>query len=853
MALTIIAGLHVLAALLAAGMAIPGLAQEAIAAGAPPASRAGIARATTPRRVLPLFALLATCGALAVLPNGPDCTTLPPIPFLSDLEVGLTVYIVATLVIVLALALVPPLERLRRGRAPSPARARHGSATARAIDRAVRIVAWATVPFLAADSLGHAPAPMALAIGFIAGCCALSLILVPLRWRALRRAANALEGNAAHDTTVVPLRSRPVHGRTATTGTALQRLVEAPRLSDTSAGTSTEPADEPIDPGQVANAAIAAARPILAGAGAISIVMNLLMLTGPLFMLQVYDRVLTSRSAETLAVLTLLLVGLYVALGVLDLIRSRIFARLALKLDRHLGPALHRAATTDSRDAGQPLRDLEQVRQVVAGPVPGALLDLPFAPFYFVLIYLLHPWLGLLATAGVALLAALSVANQRLARKPSLEAADALARCHAFVEAGRRNAETLKAMGIGVHHARRWGERHRAALSRQLVGSDRAATFTVAIRIGRLLLQSLMLALGAWLALNDHVSAGAMIAASIIATRALAPVEQLIGQWQSLSAARAAWHRCKTALERLDPDIARIQLPRPAGALDVSKLFVVAPGGTEPLIKGVTFSLSPGDCLAVLGHSAAGKSTLARALVGAWPVRHGTVRLDGAALTQWPAAELGRHIGYLPQDVGLFEGTIAENIARLETTPDETAVLEAAQLAGVHDMIVRLPAGYQSPVGEAGSVLSGGQRQRIGLARAIYKCPALVVLDEPNANLDAEGEAALIRAISTLRRYGTTVVVMAHRQSVLATASHVLVLDGGRQTKFGPADAVLARLKPARPHPVRSQSAQPLTATASVSPLAHVAAGTTTRTSPTTATIPEPGAPHAIAPARQAS
>lgn len=556
--------------------------------------------------------------------------------------------------------------------------------------------------------------------------------------------------------------------------------------------------DEPSDQTITVEGAFAACRQAVLGNAAISFVINVLMLAGPLYMLQVYDRVLTSRSLETLTVLTGLLIGLYVFLGVLDVIRTRILSRIALRLDRLLGPGLLAGAvgTTGAKVAGaepQPMRDLEQIRQFVSGPAPAAIFDLPWAPLYIVLIFLLHPLLGIVALTGTAILVVLSIINQVMTRKPLARAAEELARTHAIVEAGRRGSETLRAMGMADAHRARWLGEHRIALSRQLQANDIASGFSIAIKIGRLLLQSLILGTGAYLSLNDAMSPGAMIASSIIATRALAPIEQLISQWRSLITVAGAVQRCRKSLTETEQPQQRIALPDPQGILQVSKLYVAAPGRTDAVLKGLDFRLEPGDAVAVIGPSASGKSSLARALVGVWPIRHGEVRLDGAELEQWDPQHLGKHIGYLPQDVTLFDGTIVENIARLETDPDPRAVLAAATAAGVHEMILRLEDGYGTRVGEGGVALSGGQRQRIALARALYGNPALVVMDEPNANLDAEGEAALVAAIKRARQAKQTVVVMAHRQSVLAAVNRVLVLKDGRQVAFGTPTKVLRK------------------------------------------------------------
>ncbi len=596
---------------------------------------------------------------------------------------------------------------------------------------------------------------------------------------------------------------RPTTGRRAGTAHAGARLasIQPIKVSAPSFNASPAPAahyraqaDEPFKPITL-ETAFAACRRAVFGTAALSFVINLLMLTGPLYMLQVYDRVLTSRSLETLTVLTGLLIGLYAFLGMLDLIRTRILSRVALRLDRLLGPSLLAGAisTGAGGQTQQPLRDLEQIRQFVSGPAPSAVFDLPWSPLFVALIFLLHPMLGIVALAGALVLIVLSVANQLLTREPLARATEDLARTHAIVEAGRRGAETLRAMGMAQSHRARWLGEHRAALTRQLQASDIASGFTVTIKIGRLLLQSLILGTGAYLAINDAMSPGAMIAASIIATRALAPVEQLIAQWRSIITTSGAVKRCRTALSDAQTTEQNLALPEPQGELDVAKLYVAAPGRTDPVLKGLSFRLQPGDAVAVIGPSASGKSTLARALVGVWPLRHGEIRLDGAELTQWDPEKLGRHIGYLPQDVVLFDGTIVENIARLEPNPDPRTVLAAAIAAGVHEMILRLEDGYGTRVGEGGVALSGGQRQRIALARALYGNPALIVMDEPNANLDRDGEAALVTAIKGARAAGSTVVVMAHRQSVLAAVNHVLVLKDGRQVAFGPPGKILRK------------------------------------------------------------
>jgi PrtD family type I secretion system ABC transporter len=553
--------------------------------------------------------------------------------------------------------------------------------------------------------------------------------------------------------------------------------------------------------------AIAVCKKALIGTAVISMMINVLMLAGPLYMLQVYDRVLTSRNVETLVVLTALLVSTYSFMGFLEIVRGRILGRLALRLDRMLGARLFTSyvANDDPKREGdphQPLRDLEQIRQFVSGSAPTAFFDLPWAPIFLALIFLLHPLLGIVATVGAAVLVVLSISTQVLTRRPLEKAANEAAATHALVESGRRNSETLRSMAMVGRHRDRWLADHQIALSRQLKAGDVTGGLAAVTRICRLLLQSLLLGTGAYLAVNDAMSPGAMIAASIVATRALAPIEQLIGQWRSVLGYLSALRRCRANLQKMGPDQTYLTLPDPSGHLEVSQLYVALHGRAEPVIKGLNFQLQPGDALAVLGPSAAGKSTLARALVGLRTARHGEIRLDGAALSQWDPDQLGRHIGYLPQDVTLMQGTVAENIARFDPNPDPQAVIAAAIAANVHETILRMEKGYQTQVGDEGAALSGGQRQRIGLARALYGNPALIVLDEPNANLDAAGEDALAKAIKTARAAKRTLIVMAHRQSILRCVNRVLVLNEGRQVAFDEINAFLQKIqrRPERRH-----------------------------------------------------
>jgi PrtD family type I secretion system ABC transporter len=704
-------------------------------------------------------------------------------------------------------------------------------------------IGMASIPFLKPL---HSLTPQTLLGGIVVGWLALSIVsTVVLCWlqsrlRASQAGPSGMARHAADAESRAEVRRPLAHPATtpapAPVAGPLPQTAAAPRAVVPSARTGTFDLPQVVSSGRPASAPVPAVftadpvselataegkrqrrrqhaaalppeaaarsilRPALAGTFAISLVINILMLTGPLYMLQVYDRVLTSRSVETLVVLTILIVGLFATMGLLDLIRARILARTAIRLDGALaGPMLSgtvRVAPASAAAAPSPMRDLDQIRQFVAGPAPAAMLDLPWAPLYFGLVFLLHPVLGLVALVGASVLIALSIYNQVATRKPMAESAEATARCDSLVEAGRRGAETLRALGMTEAFRRRWLVEHNRSLGLQLRAGDSAGTSATATKVARMLLQSLLLGTGAWLALHDAVSPGAMIASSIIAGRALAPVEQIVAYWRSIGAVSGSVQRCRACLAAVPAQDTALDLPAPRGELAVTGLYVAPPGGTQPVLKGLGFTLAPGDAMAVIGPSAAGKSTLARALVGIWPARAGDIRLDGAALTQWDPAELGRHIGYLPQDTVLFDGNIAENIARLDPDPDPQAVIAAARAAGVHEMILRLDQGYATRVGEGGASLSGGQRQRIALARALYGNPALIVMDEPNANLDSTGEAALVEAIGRMRAQGRIVVVMAHRRSVISAVNRILALKEGRQTAFGPPEKLLSADRP---------------------------------------------------------
>ncbi len=578
------------------------------------------------------------------------------------------------------------------------------------------------------------------------------------------------------------------------------------------------------------NALAAALRSLRAAFGAafgFGSLVNLLMLTGPLFMLQVYDRVLTSRSVPTLVALVAIAAVLYAFLGIFDFLRSRVMSRLAHGLDAALGAATLRAwlsprpGRSGAGPVARPLNELSTLRQFFSSPAMNGLMDLPWAPLYLLVVFGLHWQLGLLAAAGALVAVALALVTEAVTRRPLAAAAAADHRDTGFAEQSQRQLETLQAMGMVGHAVAQWRIGHDAATADAQRASERVEWLAALSRAFRLLLQSAILGLGAYLAIRQQVSAGAIIAASIIAGRALAPIDQLIAGWRNIVRARQAHQRLRQHLDMPATPVP-VQLPAPSGAVSVRGLVKHSPAarsgsardGRAPILNGIQFDLEPGSGLGVIGPSACGKTTLARLLTGVWLPDAGAVRLDGATFEQWDADQIGRHIGYLPQTVELLAGTLAQNIARFDPHASDDAIVAAAKLAGVHEMVLRLPQGYATRVGggvgggvgdgvgggagsgggDGGAVLSGGQVQRVALARAVYGAPSLVVLDEPNANLDAEGDDALTEAIRRLRAAGCTVVVMAHRPSAIAAVDLILMLDDGRQTAFGPKAEVLRKV-----------------------------------------------------------
>ena len=530
----------------------------------------------------------------------------------------------------------------------------------------------------------------------------------------------------------------------------------------------------------------------------ISGTVNLLALTGAFYMLQVYDRVLLSKSIPTLIALSLLALGLYFFQGMLEIARSQLLVRFGSRVDRKLMTGAHAAAMRlalrgrQGSDAQQPIRDVDTIRSFLGGQGPVAILDLPWMPLYVAFVFLLHPALGIVTLVGAIGLVGITLWTERLAREPTRTLVSAVTRRLSLVEETMRNAEVLRAMGFGHRAMARFANSSDEHLAAQERLSDLTGGFATASRVIRMMLQSALLGFGAYLVIQGEMSAGAIIACSIAASRAYAPIEIAIANWKGFVAARQSAERLSTVLGA-GPEAEVLELPAPVDTLKVEKISVAIPGTQHVVVKTVSFELKAGQALAVIGQSAAGKSSLARAIVGVWGLGRGAVRLDGAAIDRWSGEQLGSYIGYLPQDVELFDGTIKDNICRFDENATSQSVIAAARAAGMHEMILRLPDGYETRLGSRGTGLSAGQRQRIALARALYGEPFLVVLDEPNSNLDAEGEAALARAIRDVRDRGGIVIVIAHRPGVLAAVDLVGVMDRGQLRAFGPRDDVLRR------------------------------------------------------------
>jgi ATP-binding cassette subfamily C protein len=533
-----------------------------------------------------------------------------------------------------------------------------------------------------------------------------------------------------------------------------------------------------------------------------SLAINLLYLAGPLYMLQVYDRVISSASEVTLVMLTIALLIAFLALAGLDAVRARVLTRGSIRLDQKIAARVMTAIIDRSANFGgarsQMLRDFDTFRQFITGMGIHAIFDLPWAPIYIAVIFALHPALGAFALGCSVLLILMAFINELIVKPPLTESSEAASRNYSFTEMSLRNTEVVRAMGMTDGLLKRWSRDRNRMLERQVTASDRAAAMQSVIRFLRLSMQSLILGLGAYLVIERLATVGAMFAASILLGRALQPVEQIVGSWRNLVSARGAFLRVRELLSANPPRDAGLSLPRPDGRLSVEALTFVPPLSSKPILRGVAFGIEPGEVLGVIGPSGAGKSTLARHIVGVLTPSAGAVRLDGSDVSVWGKTSLGQHLGYLPQDIELFADTIAANITRFQEGEDKEAIL-AAQMAGVHDMIVRLPNGYDTQVGEGGSILSGGYRQRIGLARAVYGNPSLVVLDEPSSNLDADGDAALTDCIMQLKQRGTTVVIISHRPSTIGVVDKILLLKDGVAEMFGPRAEVMSRLTRAVP------------------------------------------------------
>jgi len=558
--------------------------------------------------------------------------------------------------------------------------------------------------------------------------------------------------------------------------------------------------------------ALRACRTAFIGVGVMSCMINLLYLTGSLFMLEIYDRVLPSRSVPTLVGLIILACGLYIAQGILDLIRGRILGRIGTSLDEALNARVFDTVVrlpliVGGRNEGlQPLRDLDNVRSFLCSLGPGAFFDLPWLPFYLAICFAFHVLIGVTALIGAVILVTLTVLTEFLSRTPAREAMGLAARRNDLAATSRRNAEVLVSMGMSGRLTRRWSAANQHYLEGNQRASDVAGGLGAAAKVMRMMLQSAVLAVGAYLVIHQEATAGIIIAGSILAARALAPVDLAIAHWKSFVAARQSWHRLNRLLESLPARPVPTLLQSPSSRLSVEAVSIVPPGDQRVIVQDVTFTLSAGSGLGIIGPSGSGKSSLVRALVGVWQPARGKVRLDGAALDQWSSDVLGRYVGYLPQDVELFAGSVAQNICRFDPEATSESIIAAAKEAGVHEMIIKMREGYDTQIGEQGTALSAGQAQRVALARALYGNPFLIVLDEPNSNLDTEGDEALTRAVRGARERGAIVVVVAHRPIGIEAVDQLLVLKDGRMQAFGPKETVLGQVLQPRvgaPSPIK--------------------------------------------------
>jgi ATP-binding cassette subfamily C protein len=564
------------------------------------------------------------------------------------------------------------------------------------------------------------------------------------------------------------------------------------------------------------SAAVARYRHAFIGIGVFTAAINLLQLTGPLFMLEVYDRVLPGRSVPTLVAISVLALVMFAFQGLLDVVRSRVLVRIAGSVDQamssrvfDLAAKLPLKAITPA--AFQPVHDLDRIRSFMSTVGPAAFFDLPWMPLYLGICFLFHPLIGWTATVGGLLLIAITLATEYLSREPARDASAVADGRMALAEASRRNAEAVQAMGMSGRLGRRWQDSNQRHLAAQQRVADISGGMSALSRMLRMVLQSAVLGIGAWLVINQQATAGIIIASSILTSRALAPVEVALTHWRSFILARQSWRRLTGLLAAIPAERPRMELPRPSATLALEAVSISPPGANRLVVQGVAFQLKAGQGLGVVGPSASGKSSLVRAMVGVWPVIQGKIRIDGAAIDQWTPEALGPHIGYLPQDMELFAGTVAENIARFDPDASSEAVIAAAKAASVHELILGLPGGYETQVGDSGNSLSAGQRQRIGLARALYGDPFLVVLDEPNSNLDREGDEALTKAILGVRARGGIVVVVCHRPAALAGVDSVLVMLNGRQQAFGPKEQVFQQPAQTPPYTPAARMVTPMT------------------------------------------
>ncbi|HEY8382077.1 MAG TPA: type I secretion system permease/ATPase [Microvirga sp.] len=563
-------------------------------------------------------------------------------------------------------------------------------------------------------------------------------------------------------------------------------------------------------------------RSAVIGIAIFSGIINVLMLTGSIYMLQIYDRVLSSRSISTLVGISLIVLAAYILQGGLDTLRSKMLARVGARFDEQLSPRIYDLVATlplkgaKQSDSMQPIRDLDQIRGFLGSMGPTALFDMPFMPIFFAACFLIHPWQGWLAVFGGFVIVILTLLTETKSKGPISDLTRSLAERHVLADTSRRNAEAVRALGMRSFLAARFAEANIRHVNDSLRASDAASGIGVVAKVFRMVLQSSALGLGAYLVIHNEMSGGAMIAASIMMSRALAPIEIAVANWKGFVGARQGYHRLQHILKVVPAQDPRLSLPAPTSTLTLQDVFAGPPGAQLPVVQAVAFQMQAGQGLGLIGPSASGKSTLARALVGVWPTLRGEVRLDGATLDQWEPDALGRHVGYLPQDVELFEGTIAENISRFQPDAPAEAIIAAAKTAGAHELILQLPEGYDTHIGEGGATLSGGQRQRVALARALFGDPFLVVLDEPNASLDGAGDEALNQAILSVRQRGGIVVVITHRPAALGNVDLVAIMDGGRIKSMGPRDEVLQSVMKrnnapaAAPGPARAPQSSPL-------------------------------------------